>query len=306
MNKKFTLSAVFTLITIIGFAQCPTYFARNNGNGTCSSAEVKMYFSTCPTIIPTIDSIYSNGKNLKITMLKADASNCASKGYISYCISSDIPPVNTLQVFFNFGGTTLSSTACSVSTSPVEAGPTPVILSSFEARRADGNSVVANWKTEQEINADKYEIQRSTNKSSFETIGTVFSKTSNSSVAQSYSFTDRTNNSTEVSLYRIKMIDKDNTFSYSPVETVKGLAGKKSDFTVYPNPSVGNAKVTISDLSEPTNIMVYDNSGRLIKHTTLTNSNSFDLNNLQKGGYFIKVTGEKTGSSSVKKLAVIN
>ena len=305
MNKKFTFSAVLILITFIGFAQCPSYFARNNGNGTCSSAEVKMYFPTCPTIIPNIDSIYSNGVNLKINMLNVDASKCASKGYISYCISSNIPPVNSIQVFFNFGSTTLS-TACTVTDSPVAAGPTPVILSSFEARRADGNSVIALWKTEQEINADKYEIQRSTNKSSFETIGTVFSKNSNSSVAQSYSFTDRSNNSIEVSLYRIKMIDKDNSFSYSAIETVKGTIGKITDFTVYPNPSVGNAKITISDLCEPTSILVYDNSGRLIKHTTLTNSNSFDLNNLQKGGYFIKITGEKTGSSFVKKLAVIN
>ena len=131
------------------------------------------------------------------------------------------------------------------------------------------------------------------------------SKSSNSSTKQVYSFVDNSNNLKEVSFYRLKMIDKDNSFSLSSTKTVKGSAGK-SDFTVFPNPSAGSAKVTISDLNEPTTVMVLDNSGRLIKQAILINSNTVEINNLQKGGYFIKIIGKESGATTIKKLSVIN
>lgn len=66
------------------------------------------------------------------------------------------------------------------------------------------------------------------------------------------------------SFFRIKMIDKDGSISFTPVKSVKGNYAK-TDFTIFPNPSFGNAKITVTDLSEPTNVQVLDNSGRLIK-----------------------------------------
>ena len=305
MEKKFTLIAVLILTTVFGFSQCPNYFTRNNGNGNCGAAQIKMYFSSCPAIIPTIDSIYSNGVNLNISMENVDASKCASQGYISYCITSNIPPVNAIQVYFNYGPTDVNPGSCTVSDNKAEAGPTPVVLSNFEVKRNSSNSVVAEWKTEQEINSDKYEIQRSLNNGSFETVGTVYSKNSNSSVAQTYSFTDNSNNFSGVTLYRIKMIDKDNSFTYSPVKTIKGSA-IQSEFTVYPNPTTGNAKVSVSHSTDASNVMVFDNSGRLVQRARILNGNSYDITNLQKGIYIIKVTDEKTGAGSVKKLSVIN
>jgi hypothetical protein len=307
MKKKFTISAVFILITFIGFAQCPSYFMRNNGNGICAStgSEIRMYYTSCPDSIPKIDSIYANGVNTNVTMLGFDASNCAKKGYISYCISSNLPPANGIEVFFTYGSLTGNkSVTCSVPEGGPTPGPTPVILSTFEVQRTDKNIVTATWKTEQEINSSRFEIQRSSNNSVFETVGTVVSPNSNSNIVQSYSFTDN-NSLNEVSFYRIKMIDKDNSFTYSPIKTVKGTIGA-TDFSVYPNPSIGSAKITISDMSEPTKVMIFDFSGRLINQKEITNSNTLEINNLQKGGYIIKVTGEISGASSVKKLTVIN
>ncbi|MEO5648391.1 MAG: T9SS type A sorting domain-containing protein [Ginsengibacter sp.] len=307
MKKKFTISVGLALVSFIGFAQnCPSYFKRNNGNGLCGSgSEIRMYYSTCPAVISNIDSIYVNGVNTNVTMNMIDASKCETKGYISYCLSSDIPPANTITVYFSSG--TLSAminTVCTVTDTPPSGGPMPVVLKEFNVQRKGVNLVSVTWTTAQEINSDRFEIQRSSNNSSFETVGTVSSKNSNSSLTQFYAFSDQ-NNLNEVIFYRIKMIDKDNTFKFSPIKTVKGSSGI-SDFTVFPNPSTGNARITITDLSEPSKVVIFDNSGRLIKQMDFNNSNSIDINNLQKGGYIIKVTGEKTGASSVKKLTVIN
>lgn len=308
MKKKFTFTAVLISMAFISFAQvCPTYFKRNNGNGTCrSGAEIQMYYSVCPSLVPTIDSIYVNGVNTNVYMVNVDASKCASKGYISYCISGDIPPAHSLKVFFNYGGTIGGGTTniCNVTDTVPASGPMPVLLSKFDVQRQDGNTVIASWKTDQETNSDRFELQRSLNNSPFETVATVVSKNSNSSVAQFYSFTDP-NNLAGVSLYRIKMIDKDNSFSFSTIKTVKGLGGT-SDFVIFPNPSNGNATISITDLKEPTKVMIFDNSGRVIRQTGFTNSSSVDIRNLQKGSYVIRVTGERTGASTVKKLTVIN
>lgn len=304
MKKKFTISAVLTLITFFCFAQCPSYFTRNNGNGTCGSqAEIRMFFPSCPVTAPTIDSIYVSGVKANITAFPPDTSKCSAKGYVSYCFSGDLPPASNIRVFFNFDVTD-TSTACDVPSGP-EAGPTPVVLSSFDAQRSGLNSVIVNWKTEQEIDSKGFEIQRSSDNINFESVGFVSSKSANSSLAQYYSFTDNSNNLKGTSFYRIKMVDLDNTFAFSSIKTVKG-SGLQTEVNVFPNPASSNSKITIGNLTESTSVRVFDNTGRLVQQISSTNSNSIELNHLQKGSYFIKITGLETGSSSVKKLSIIN
>lgn len=305
MKKKFTISAVLTLIAFFGFAQCPSSFTRNNGNGTCGNeAEIRMVFPSCPvTAAPTIDSIYVNGVKANVTVFPPDTSKCSAKGYVSYCFSGNLPIASDIKVFFNFYGTN-TSTACDVTSGP-SAGPTPVILSSFDAQRSGLNSVTVNWKTEQEINSKGFEIQRSSDNINFEPVGFVSSKNANSSLAQYYSFTDNSNNIKGTSFYRIKMVDLNNTFDLSSIKTVKG-SGLQAEVNVFPNPASSNSKITIGNLSESTSVQVFDNTGRLVQQISSTNSNSIELNHLQKGSYFIKITGLKTGSSSVKKLSIIN
>ena len=101
------------------------------------------------------------------------------------------------------------------------------------------------------------------------------------------------------------MIDIDGSFSYSDVRYVKGN-GEKSAFIVFPNPSFGNAKISISDINEPTNVQLLDNNGRIVKSITLNNGNTIELNNLKTGTYIVKTIGTVTGASSVQKLTVIN
>jgi len=304
MKKKFTISAALLLISVMSFAQCPSYYTRNNGNGICGTgAEIRMYFTSCPTTLPLIDSIYSQGVKLDVVANPGDTTKCSAKGYISYCISGNIPPAGTLQIYFNFGPFDTVKNACDVPDSPPSGGPTPVVLSSFNAERGGKNAVNVTWKTEQEINSSRYEIQRSVNNIDFTTIGVVNTKNSNTSIAQYYSFTDYSNTFSESSYYRLKMIDLDNSFEYSPVKAVKGT-GFKSEISVFPIPAHSNQTITISNLNEPSDIRIFDYSGRLIQQLSSTD-NSVQIHDLQKGNYFVNVTGKQSGTSSVKKLSVI-
>lgn len=285
----------------MSFAQCPEYFKRNNGSGTCGSeAEIRMYFASCPVKVPFIDSIYVEGTKINVTVGAPNNKNCSSKGYISYCISGDLPPAATLQVFFDFN----VNSACNVPDGGPSAGPTPVVLSNFNAERREKNDVEVTWKTEQELNSSRYEIQRSFNNIDFETAGVVASKYSNTSIAQYYSFTDNSNNISQTSFYRLKMIDLDNSFTYSAVEVVKGR-GLQVEVSVFPNPAYANQTITINNISEPSNIRIFDYEGRLIQQASSI-GNSAQISNLSKGNYFINIIGKRTGISFVKKLSVMH
>lgn len=288
----------------MSFAQCPQYFKRNNGNGTCGSqAEVRMFFSSCPATAPIIDSIRANGVIANVTVGAPDDSKCASKGYISYCISGDLPPAGALTVFFDFGEFT-GKDSCIVPEDNPSNGPMPVVLSSFSVQRGGKNAVIITWKTEQELNSDRYEIQRSTNNIDFETVGVVATQSSNSSVARYYSFTDNSDAANGASYYRLKMVDIDNSLTYSGVKVVKA-SGFQAEISIFPNPAQGNQPITIINMSEPATIRIFDYTGRLVQQVS-SNGNSANINNLQKGSYIVNITGKQTGATSVKKLSVVN
>jgi Secretion system C-terminal sorting domain len=177
-------------------------------------------------------------------------------------------------------------------------GPLPVVLSNFSAIRK-GNTAVLNWQTQTEINAKSFEVEILSG-NTYTRVASV-AATSNPS-GSNYSFIDN-NTAKSTSLYRLKMIDRDNSFRYSEVRSIKGLAAV-SDFSIYPNPSSGSAKVIINDVTEGMQVQLMDNTGRTIKTITLKNSNTVELNGLQRGMYLVKVINQVSNESVVKKLTV--
>ncbi len=183
---------------------------------------------------------------------------------------------------------------------PGSCGVAPIILSDFFAYRKTSSLVQLSWKTQTEINAKGFEIERKTD-NGYVKVGYVVAK--NSQNGASYSFQDN-NTGKSISLYRIKMIDQNGTFKLTEVRSVKGNA-TASDFTIFPNPSTGTTKVSISDISENTDVQLIDNNGRVIKTIAVTNGNALELNNLQKGIYLVRIVNKNTGESTTKKLTVL-
>lgn len=323
MKKIFTLSTALLLLAVTTFgqtttAQCPTVFdiKRNNGGnfpqgpGTCGGdAEIRVYFDACPSNPPRLDSIYYEGKKLdglefghsNIRDGYPDASHCSkNNGYLSYCVyGSNIPPAKKLTFYFTY---TFPTGQVPKNCEVPEGGPLPVNVTSFLVGRT-GASVLLNWKIESGATVTNFEVERSYDNSSFKTIATVAGSITAST--NSYTYTDNSNTAKTMSFYRLRIVKQSGEVSYSDIKTVKGLLSQ-AGFTIYPNPSVGNAKVTISDVSEPTRVQLIDNSGRIVKTLMLNNSNSVDLNGLQKGSYMIKIIGTISGNSEIKKLSVIN
>lgn len=294
--KKITLFVCAVGMGALSFAQssiCPSSFKRDNGNGPCPAGRITFQFATCPNPPLTIDSIYANGVKQSVTV----SSQSCSNGKAVYCITGgNLAPAGSLQVYFSQGGVPGTGYNCFVPSG----GPLPVSLSAFNAKRA-GNSVILNWNTENEVNAKEFTLQRKVG-DAFLDIASI--PATNNTNGSKYSFTD-VNAAKAISQYRLKIVDQDGSFKNSDIRIVKGV-NAASDFIVFPNPSSGNAKVTVSDISEPTDIQVIDNSGRVVKVYSMMSGNTVDLNGLQKGMYMIRVINKQSGESSTKKLTVVN
>lgn len=125
-----------------------------------------------------------------------------------------------------------------------QVAPMPVELTSFTAS-VTGNSVVLNWQTSTELNNRGFEVERALNVNvidgkteglQFNTIGFVKGQ-GTSNFSKSYNFTDQLTSFGNY-IYRLKQIDLNGAFEYSPnVNVTAGV--KPSTYSLmqnYPNP----------------------------------------------------------------------
>ena len=310
--KKITVFLGLILYVTLSFAQenpCANILSHgviqvsNNGNNSCSSKVFVNASGNIPTQKGLRVQVYigSVSGTLLQDMCFVIPGNTATNYYETNVFSA---PCNATIVYVISRYTSSSGCnggSCSITTSaPPTPGPLPVKMSAFYAKRRNA-TVELSWTTETEINAKEFIVQRKSG-NDFTDISTV--PASNEASGSAYVYKD-VNNLKGVTQYRLKMIDQDGAFKFSEIRTVKGTSAA-NDFTIFPNPSTGNAKVTITDISEPTDVQLIDNSGRVLKVVSMNNSNTADFNNLQKGMYMIRIVNKNTGETLTKKLNVVN
>ena len=175
--------------------------------------------------------------------------------------------------------------------------PFPILLVDFSGY----NDNVVNrlqWTTEMELNTDKFVVERSIGNQFFEVIGEV-SATGNSTSTQNYAFNDRTF-AANTNYYRLKMLDKDGTFSYS--KTIE-IATNKLNVSIYPNPAQN--EVFISG-SFPTNakVSISNMLGQevLRENLDINRQTAVSLQNISKGIYMLNILNEKGAILHSEKL----
>jgi hypothetical protein len=222
-----------------------------------------------------------------------------------------VTPPQTFSGNINFGnGTTcaagptvsgdLTTDNSALSTIEVIAGTLPLILNNFSVK-SDNCIAHLNWSTSSETNSGKFEIEKSeTNTAKWETIGSVRAQ-GNSSTNSTYYFKDDNifvNN--KVVLYRLKMIDIDGSFTYSPVLNAL-LNCEEQNLSVFPNP-VTNGKFNVSlNSAEKLEAILTSTTGQLIKKITLENGiNNIDVSELSNGVYILSTKFSNGINQNVK------
>jgi Secretion system C-terminal sorting domain len=169
-------------------------------------------------------------------------------------------------------------------------GGLPVTWISFDVTQDDEQTSQIEWKTTEEINNAYFEIQRSIDGGrNFITIGKV-NATADQQPINAYQFRDQ-NTASGKNFYRIKQVDLDGNFDFSPVRRVEF---KSTDFTLeaWPNPSSSNVYLRVSHADEKGKIIMVNLIGQKVFEENFGNESSeheVEVENLQPGIYTLIV-----------------
>lgn len=171
--------------------------------------------------------------------------------------------------------------------------PLPITLLSFSATKKESTSLL-NWRTGQEINNKGFEIERSNTgdffNNNFSTQGFVAG--TNSSTESVYNFIDSKPIKGK-NYYRLKQIDKDNSFSFSDIKMVDFTNTKIS---VYPNPFT--EKISVLFVPNNTNFRIINAKGQIVLRGNVNNG-EIDGTTLAKGLYTLQLL-EPGNSTEIK------
>jgi|SRR5690554_1704099 len=225
------------------------------------------------------------------------------KGYENSFINSDLKPdskyyytVYTFDKAFNYSEGITGGEI-----------PLPVELISFSASFVK-NYIQLNWVTASELNNLGFEIQKSSDKINWESIGFVEGK-GNSASLNRYEYIDYNYNQ-EYKYYRLKQTDMNGIFTFSSIVEV-GVPLTINLSQNYPNPF--NPETTIEfvvDKRDKTTLIVYDLLGNKIEEIFNSTAEpgkvyriNFDGSNLTSGMYYYKLTSGN--HSLIKKMILI-
>jgi len=171
----------------------------------------------------------------------------------------------------------------------------PVRLVDFTAKPLNNNAELQ-WVVNNEMNIDKYSVEFSKDGKTFSNVGNV-AATGIQAIEKRYRFV-HTGIINGKNYYRIRMIDKDGKYTYSPVRVVVIDNNKVS---VYPNPFHQYVNITTNNNVTST-AEVLDATGKLLLRKTFANRTLLQINNIAEGVYIIRINdGENVHSFKVLK-----
>ena len=186
------------------------------------------------------------------------------------------------------------------SQSPPPCSVLPIFLNSFSGIEKDCGALLS-WSTSQEQNSKSFVLETSTDGSTYTPIATI-AAAGNSNSARNYSYT--VGNAPEgTNMYRLKLVDIDNSIKYSSVVAVKITCLTKGTIMVYPNPAGQNQVITIStNIQGKIAYKITDVAGRVIRTDVFTSSTK--VAGLLPGTYIINAEDNNGVSTTSKKIII--
>ncbi len=151
------------------------------------------------------------------------------------------------------------------------------------------NETLVSWATAQESNSSKYDVEHSTNGSTFIKVGEI-AAAGNTTAVTNYSFTHK-QPVNGFNYYRLKQIDNDGRYKYSDVVTIL-KKDKLTQTIIAPNPVK-----EVLHIVEPKEIFIgtaeiYNAAGSLVLRKAINNKMqvySLPVSNLVSGTYVLKI-----------------
>jgi uncharacterized repeat protein (TIGR01451 family) len=235
---------------------------------------------------------------LNIKLPKATTNNLKSMGFVSFKVKPS-PTLVAGNIITNKANTYYNYRAAqtSIATTVVKNIITPVRITNYEVRMTSERQITNYWTTSTEINTSHFNIQRSENGREFKTVGKVAAEGTGS-----YSFTDplTTNNLPLTIYYRLEIVDKDGSKTYSDIKQIRLNQLTNQLINVYPNPAKGF--VTISSKEIIKEIKLLNQLGQTVKLlNSPTAHQTINTKQFAKGLYVVQITTAK-GETKFEKL----
>ncbi|MEM8909087.1 MAG: FG-GAP-like repeat-containing protein, partial [Bacteroidota bacterium] len=187
--------------------------------------------------------------------------------------------------------------------------PLPVSLQQFEAKRQDNRYAMLHWQTASESNSSHFEIERSPDGRNFTFIAQVDAR-GNSSSLQNYQYQDEPGKTQEQYYYRLKLVDQDRSFQYSPVRQVHFDTEVPFQVkAIHPNPVKDDLCQLdlFSDQRQEVQLKIYNNVGQLMRQQTQqinTGHQLIDLSTTKLANGLYLITIEQGTNHHFQKLMV--
>lgn len=242
---------------------------------------------------------------LNVNLPDSNVNQIASTGFVRFrirpnatvAIGDTIP--NKASIYFDYNPPVVTNTCRTL----ISGNAIPVKLVYYLAHLTSNKQVLNEWTVANEVNTERYNVQRSSNGEAFVTVGSVRASSGQWAAGnKQYHFTDDVSNAfsavnsqvtTHSLYYRLEMVDYDGRKAYSGVQKVEL---KPTGFSIYPNPA-HNAVTVKGDAIA--NVTITDYAGRILLQQGVANRSilTVSVGSLQNGVYVMKL---ETTSGEVK------
>ncbi|MES2848342.1 MAG: T9SS type A sorting domain-containing protein [Bacteroidota bacterium] len=228
---------------------------------------------------------------LNILLPDSNVNEPKSHGFVSFKIKPKTTvPVNTTitnkaAIYFDYNVPVITNTA---GTLIKDFTVVPLKLVSFSAVPQNDNTTALYWNTANEINTKQFVIERGSDGLRFSSVSTVFAK----GKANNNYNTTVADASTGIVFYRLKMVDNDGSFTYSPIIKIdkrKNAAG----FSLLSNPVKDFLVISTTDRAlNNTQASIINMQGAVVKiFIVKEGSQTVEIKDLPTGIYYIKAMG---------------
>ena len=291
-----------------GIAYVPRYYSMEpSTNASTSTATVTLYFTQADfdayntargsePALPTVPTDAAGIANLRVSQFHGTGTTpdtyVGGSGTIDPADNNIVWDATNLRWSVTFDITGFSGFF--VSGTPIV--PLPLTLTNFSGQATVAGNLLS-WQTASEENTSYFEVQRTAaGSSTFEDLGRV-AAAGNSSLTRQYNYTDAFSGATHPTYtYRLKMVDLDGQYTYSPIVTLGSMAPSLT-VTVSPNPFVQPVSVTVgSPVAGTANVVLLDMSGAKLAERSVVlqkGDNALDVSliaGLSQGVYLLQVT----------------
>ncbi|MGI4874695.1 MAG: S8 family serine peptidase [Janthinobacterium lividum] len=205
-------------------------------------------------------------------------------GVVSTSVRKLAPGDSTTVAFALLAASTLADlqTAAQAAAAAYQQQPLPVTLVSFTGQVGADCTATLSWRTASEHNSQAYEVQASADGHTFSLVGTVPSR--NQPTGATYQY--RTASLAGRQYFRLKLVDLDGTFTFSPVAVLTS-ACRPAGLQAYPNPA--SSHLTVSNLLASSQVRLYNSTGQLLRQAQAAGAEAvLPIEELPAGLYLLR------------------